>query len=113
MLKHSIKFTETLIKPLDDVAATLDGRFDTAGGPYDTAILLKRLLEPDVFTTLPASLRESLREPVATYLATLPGDRQSAAEQHTLRLDLWNGDAQVVDDEEIEVLGLQEEADID
>lgn len=74
--------------------------------------LLEHFLEPDIQATLP----ETLHQPAAIYLAGLPGYRQGdvkrATEQHTLRLELWMGDAQIVDEVDIELLGLQAEEEI-
>ena len=60
------------------------------------------------------SARDRLRALFMVYQSTLPGwpagDRRRAAEQHALRLAWWRGDAQLIDEHEIEALGLEEES---
>lgn len=78
-------------------------------GPQARPDVLERFLDPAIQAALP----EGLRQPAATYLDRLPGwrdgDVQRAAEQHALRVALWQGDAQVVDEMDWTALGLQEE----
>ena len=56
---------------------------------------------------------EALRAAADAYLDGLPGYRAGdvarAGDQHRLRLDLWNGEAMRVGEDEIEELGLEEE----
>lgn len=58
------------------------------------------------------STRDRLRALFMVYQNTLPGweagDRRRAAEQHALRLACWRGEAQLIDEYEIEALGLEE-----
>jgi hypothetical protein len=60
------------------------------------------------------SAHDRLRALFMVYQNTLPGgpagDRRRAAEQHALRLAWWRGDAQLIDEHEIEALGLEEES---
>jgi hypothetical protein len=119
MLKHNINDIETALAPLLALIAALreaelhtvdpSDASDASDASLDIPGVLERFLEPEIQETLP----EALRPFANAYLKSLPGygqgDRQRASEQHALRLDLWRGDAQEVDEADIQALGLQEE----
>ncbi|MEE4377678.1 MAG: hypothetical protein V2J55_09230 [Candidatus Competibacteraceae bacterium] len=71
---------------------------------------LDHLTEPDALDWLPPALKVT----AALYLNTLPGYRQGdphrAGDQHDLRLALWRGDAQVIDEDDFAALGLSADA---
>lgn len=116
MLKHNINDIETALAPLLALIAalreaelhTVDAS-DASDSSLDIPGVLERFLEPEIQEILP----EVLRPFANAYLKSLPGygqgDRRRASEQHALRLDLWRGDAQEVDEADIQALGLQEE----
>lgn len=122
MLKHHLKDRDfPAPHPLDaqDALVGLAGliaALDAADGPnvdlpLERPDLLDQFLDPAVQDALP----EALRPAAETYRDGLPGyrsgDRKRAAEQHALRLALWRGEAQVVDEADLEALGLTEEID--
>lgn len=88
-------------------------------GPVD---LLERLLAGDdlddrsevLKVAVDESARDRLRALFMVYQSTLPGgpagDRRRAAEQHALRLAWWRGEVQIIEEHEIEALGLEEES---
>lgn len=119
MLKHNINDIETALAPLLALIAALreaelhtvdaSDPSDASDASLDIPGVLERFLEPEIQETLP----EALRPFANAYLKSLPGygqgDLRRASEQHALRLDLWRGDAQEVDEADIQALGLQEE----
>lgn len=110
MSKHNIVNIETALAPLVALFASIDeAELHNVEWPLEIPGLLEPFLDPERLAALP----ESLREAAAAYLGGLPGYRegnfQRAAGQHILRLDLWMGNAQEVDEADIEALGLQEE----
>lgn len=119
MLKHNINDIETALAPLLALIAALrEAELHTVDAPEpsdasdpspEMSGVLERFLEPEIQEILP----ETLRPFANAYLKSLPGywqgDRRRASEQHALRLDLWRGDAQEVDEADIQALGLQEE----
>ena len=76
--------------------------------PLEMPGLLEDFLDPEVQAALPAALRPA----ADAYLRTLPGHRAGnvarARGQHRLRLDVWNGEAMPITEEDIEELGLEE-----
>ena len=76
--------------------------------PLEMPGLLEDFLDPEVQAALPAALRPA----ADAYLRTLPGHRAGnvarARGQHRLRLDVWNGEAMPIGEEDIEELGLEE-----
>ncbi len=122
MLKHNINDIETALAPLLALIAALreaelhtvdasdpSDASDSSDSSLDIPGVLERFLELEIQETLP----EVLRPFANAYLKSLPGygqgDLRRASEQHALRLDLWRGDAQEVDEADIQALGLQEE----
>jgi len=113
MLKHNINDIETALAPLLALIAALREAelhtVDASDPSPEMPGVLERFLEPEIQEILP----EVLRPFANAYLKSLPGygqgDRRRASEQHALRLDLWRGDAQEVDEADIQALGLQEE----
>lgn len=75
--------------------------------PLEMPGLLEDFLDPEVQAALPAALRPA----ADAYLRTLPGYRAGnvawARGQHRLRLDVWNGEAMPITEEDIEELGLE------
>lgn len=76
--------------------------------PLEMPGLLEDFLDPEVQAALPAALRPA----ADAYLRSLPGYRAGniarAGGQHRLRLDVWNGEAMPISEEDIEALGLEE-----
>ena len=113
MLKHNINDIETALAPLLALIAALREAelhtIDASDASPEMPGVLERFLEPEIQEILP----EVLRPFANAYLKSLPGygqgDRRRASKQHALRLDLWRGDAQEVDEADIQALGLQEE----
>lgn len=109
MLKHNI---ESGLAPLVGLIAAIDAaELHDRALPLEMPGLIERFLDPEIQPHLP----DSLRTAAAAYLEGLPGfragDVHRAAEQHALRVELWMGKAQAVDEAEIAALGLDEEDD--
>ena len=99
-----------LLEPLVALVAALDAADrPNVDPPLERSGLLEDFLDSEVQAALPAGLRAA----ADAYLDGLPGYRAGdvarAGDQHRLRLDLWNGEAMPVGEEEIEALGLEEE----
>lgn len=100
--------------------SVLDVGDASSAGIHDAAGRLERLLAGDDLNdhsdglkgVVDESARDRLRALFMVYQSTLPGwpvgDHRRAAEQHALRLAWWRGDAQLIDEHEIEALGLEE-----
>jgi hypothetical protein len=102
--------TREPLAPLVALVAALDAAdLQNIDLPLERPGLLEHFLDPEVQEALPAELRAA----AAAYLDGLPGYRAGdvarASGQHRLRLDLWNGEAMRVGEDEIEALGLEEE----
>jgi len=90
------------------VAAIDEADLSNTDPPLERPGLLERFLDPEVQAALPAALRAA----ADAYLDGLPGYRAGdvarAGGQHRLRLDLRNGEATPISEDEIEELGLEE-----
>lgn len=109
MSKHSKEIMLwTPLAPLVALVAAIDeADLLDVGLPLEMPELLERFLNPEVQEALPDALR-----PAATaYLDGLPGRRAGdvgrAEEAHRALLALWNGEAQLVGEDEIAELGLE------
>lgn len=97
-----------LLEPLAALVTAIDeADIRNLDLPLELPSLLEQFLDPEALAALPAALRAA-----AAYLDGLPGYRAGdvarAADQHRLRIDLWNGEAMCVGEDEIEALGLEE-----
>lgn len=108
---HPLDAQDALVGLVGLVAAVDAAEWSRVDLPLERPGLLEPFLDPEVQDALPAALRSAAE----TYLDGLPGyrsgDLKRAAEQHALRLALWRGEAQVVDEADLEALGLTEEID--
>lgn len=101
--------TRALIAPLAALVTAIDeADVLNLDLPLEMPGLLEDFLDPEVQAALPAALRPA----ADAYLRTLPGYRAGnvarARGQHRLRLDVWNGEAMPITEEDIEELGLEE-----
>jgi hypothetical protein len=101
--------TREPLAPLVALVAAIDAAdLQNIDLPLERPGLLEHFLDPEVQEALPAELRAA----AVAYLDGLPGYRAGevarASGQHRLRLDLWNGEAMRVGEDEIEALGLEE-----
>lgn len=98
--------------PLVTLITALDGAdLHNEDLPLAMLELLEHFLDPDVQAALPTVLRVA----ADTYLDSLhgyrAGDFKRATEQHGLRLALWDGEAFLIEEVDIEELGLEETRD--
>lgn len=101
--------TRALLAPLAALVTAIDeADLKNVDLPLEMPGLLEDFLDPEVQAALPAALRPA----ADAYLRTLPGHRAGnvarARGQHRLRLDVWNGEAMPITEEDIEELGLEE-----
>lgn len=101
--------TRALLAPLAALVTAIDeADVLNLDLPLEMPGLLEDFLDPEVQAALPAALRPA----ADAYLRTLPGYRAGniarARGQHRLRLDVWNGEAMPITEEDIEALGLEE-----
>lgn len=101
--------TRALLAPLAALVTAIDeADLQNVDLPLEMPGLLEDFLDPEVQAALPAALRPA----ADAYLRTLPGHRAGnvarARGQHRLRLDVWNGEAMPITEEDIEELGLEE-----
>ncbi len=101
--------TRELLAPLAALVTAIDeADLKNVDLPLEMPGLLEDFLDPEVQAALPAALRPA----ADAYLRTLPGHRAGnvarARGQHRLRLDVWNGEAMPITEEDIEELGLEE-----
>lgn len=109
-MSHRLDESDAALASLLTLVAVLDAEgCPDAAGLQASPDLLESFLDPAIQTALP----ESLRQAATTYLDRLPGwrngDVQRAVEQHALRVALWRGEAQMIDEADLTALGLQEE----
>lgn len=107
MLKHHI---ESALAPLVGLIDAIDAaELHDLALPLEMPGLIERFLDPEIQLHLP----DFLRPAAAAYLEGLPGfragDVHRAAAQHALRVELWLGKVQAVDEAEIAALGLDQE----
>lgn len=108
-IKRIVDTSNAALAPLVALIAAIDeADLLNVDLPLEMPGLLEQFLDPEIQAGLP----EVLRVAAAEYLNRLPGyregDFQRAAEQHALRVELWLGEAQIVEDTEIGTLGLEE-----